>query len=424
MSNKAPGDAFFKIGGGTMAPDARSYVKRQTDDDLLQNVLAGKYCNVLTARQMGKSSLMVQTANSLKRENIQTVVIDLDSVGTHNITDLQWYLGILRLIRQQIELDVNEMSWWGDQRRSTPVQRFTRFVREELLAKVDGRVVVFVDEIDSTLRLKFTDDFFLAIRAMYNERASSPEYRRLTFVLVGVARPADLIKSRHKTPYNIGQTVELDDFTRVEAMTLLPGLAERYPDRAEGILDRVLYWTAGHPYLTQQLCGNVVIRDKREWSDEQIDDLVDDLFFQEGRIREEDHLQWVNRYVRSSLHRDSMLRTYQEVLFGQDVQDEERSIEKSQLKLSGLVKADDRGNLQVRNRIYKRVFDNEWVDLHLPSLAGSDPELSGQSTKWFRRACSTVKSWFIWKEQNRSDITGNGHSRSRSVDRGREQNTQ
>jgi hypothetical protein len=224
---------------------------------------------------------------------------------------------------------------------------------------------------------------------MYNERASTPDYRRLTFVLVGVARPADLIKSQHKTPYNIGHTVELDDFSRTEAMTLLPGLATRYPKRAEAILERVLYWTGGHPYLTQQVCGNIVTRSEREWSDEQIDQLVKELFFQQGQIRREVHLQWVNECVSKSDYAGAMLHTYQKVLSGTKVQDEERSIEKSQLKLSGLVKADAQGYLRVRNRIYERVFGRKWAGLPPLRTAG----LFVQLAKPIVRACSKVRGW-------------------------------
>jgi hypothetical protein len=55
-------------------------------------------------------------------------------------------------------------------------------------------IVIFIDEIDSVLGLNFPiDDFFAAIRACYNKRAQNPEYKRLTFVLLGVATPTELI---------------------------------------------------------------------------------------------------------------------------------------------------------------------------------------------------------------------------------------
>ena len=78
-----------------------------------------------------------------------------------------------------------------------------------MLPQITSPIVVFVDEIDQTLKLQYTDDFFLAIRAMHNDRARNPDNRRLTFVLVGVARPADLVKDHRSTPYNIGLNIPL-----------------------------------------------------------------------------------------------------------------------------------------------------------------------------------------------------------------------
>ena len=73
-------------------------------------------------------------------------------------------------------------------------------------------MVVFLDEIDSTLKLPWTDDLFTALRGMYNERALVPAYERLAFCLIGVAAPNELIKDRRTTPYNVGRTLELRDF--------------------------------------------------------------------------------------------------------------------------------------------------------------------------------------------------------------------
>ena len=131
---------------------------------------------------------------------------------------------------------------------------FTNFVREVILTEIEEQVVIFIDEIDTTLSLPFSDDFFAAIRAMYNTRANDPEFNRLTFVLFGVATPADLIKDRTRAPFNIGQGIDLDDFSQENTRSLQHGLKDIYPEHGEAIFARIYHWTNGHPYLTQKLC--------------------------------------------------------------------------------------------------------------------------------------------------------------------------
>src|SRR5438309_5181925 len=54
----SPRASNFYVTGGTLRPDAPSYVERQADRDLYEGLLGGEFCYVLTSRQMGKSSLM------------------------------------------------------------------------------------------------------------------------------------------------------------------------------------------------------------------------------------------------------------------------------------------------------------------------------------------------------------------------------
>jgi hypothetical protein len=62
---------------------------------------------------------------------------------------------------------------------------------------------------------------------------------------------------------------------------------------------------------------------------------------------------------------------------------EERSIVKSKLKLSGWVKANAQGFLQVRNHIYRRVFGSGWVA----------PESPVRETNGLKSMLSEIGRW-------------------------------
>jgi hypothetical protein len=166
--------ADFYTVGGTLRPKSSSYVERPADQELFKFTEAGELCYVLTSRQMGKSSLMVRTAARLRERGARPVIIDLTRIGTVDID--QWYLGLFSRIRSDLRLNVDVTAWWEQHSSLGPPQRFGEFLREVVLMEVPDPIVIFIDEIDSTLKLDFRDDFFAAVRAVYNERASYPAY--------------------------------------------------------------------------------------------------------------------------------------------------------------------------------------------------------------------------------------------------------
>ncbi len=353
----------FFVAGGTLHPDAPSYVKRPADDELLNLALASKFCYVLTPRQTGKSSLMVRTARRLQEQGVSTAIIDLTEFGTEAKAD-QWYLDLIARLQAELELSVDPEAWWAERSSLSAMKRFNDFLHDVVLTEIEGPVVIFIDEIDTTLNLGFSDDFFAAIRFTYNARASDPVYKRLTFVLLGVAMPADLIKDRGRTPFNIGQGITLKDFSRADASVLQAGLEAVHPGQGEAIFTRIYHWTNGHPYLTQKLCLSVAETEDGGWDDERVDRLVETSFLSE-EVRKESNLQFVRDGVQNSLNRQQMLAIYRQVYRGKEVPDDERSLGKNRLKMLGMVKSED-GILKVRNEIYRRVFNLDWVRENTP----------------------------------------------------------
>src|SRR5262245_47875908 len=249
--------APFYVTGGTLSRDALSYVTRQADGDLYSGLTQGQFCYVLTSRQMGKSSLMVRTAARLREAGAGVVLLDLTAIG-QNLTAEQWYGGLLTQIGQQLKMDNELEEFWESHTKLGPLHRWMQAIRHVLLPRYTGPVVIFVDEIDAVRSLPFsTDEFFAAIREFHNRRTEDEELRRLTFCLLGVASPSDLIRDTRTTPFNIGLRIELYDFTESEAAPLARGL-EREERVGAAMLKRILYWTGGHPYLTQRLCQAAV----------------------------------------------------------------------------------------------------------------------------------------------------------------------
>ena len=356
--------AFFQT-GGTLKASAPSYIERSADTELYQCTMAGTYAYVLTSRQMGKSSLMTRTADRLRKDGVHVAALDLTGIGgdAGSMTADAWYYSLAHNMLRELEVTYKLSVWWKEQAMLPPLNRLMNFFQDVLLTCIQGKIVVFVDEIDTTIKLPFSDDFFAAIRACFNARAKQSEFDRLSFVLLGVASPADLIHDPTRTPFNIGKRIELSDFNSDEAKHFIHGLSEDN-NIAEDLFKRLIYWTNGHPYLTQKLCA--LMRDKGV-IESSVESLVDKVvkaeFLGEGTRIQEDSLKLIeDRITKDEINGIEMIKVYAKVCKGKRVQDQVQSATHAALKLSGLVKADQQGKLIVRNRIYQRVFNTRWVN--------------------------------------------------------------
>ncbi len=293
-----------------------------------------------------------------------------------------------------------------------PLQRWMQAIRQIILPRYMGQVVIFVDEIDAGRSLPFsTDEFFAGIREFYNRRTDDEELSRLSFCLLGVASPSDLIRDTRTTPFNIGRRIELHDFTEEEAAPLAWGLG-REKRVGAALLKQVLYWTGGHPYLTQRLCQAVADADPQSQSPnpQSVDRLSEELFFARRAKERDDNLLFVReRMLRSEVDVAGLLSLYLQARHGKRVMDDETNPLVSVLRLSGITRVEN-GRLQVRNRIYERVFDREWAQANMP-----DAELRRQREAYRRgllRATAVASliiilfsglSIYAFSQRNRAD---------------------
>ncbi|MCT7981836.1 AAA-like domain-containing protein [Laspinema sp. A4] len=380
--------SFYQTEGGTLPLDALTYVEREADQQLYQFARStegnSRVCFVLAPRQTGKSSLMVRTAKRLMEENLICARINIHEFAGVESERVLWF-SLLDEICKQLplpELNLPEClkKLWNRKTDLAPGLQFKNFLLEEILSKMAAeKLVIFIDEIQDLVDLKLQNVFFGVIRNL-SDQTDKPELKKLAFVLLGVAKPSDLLTSTSYT-LNLGDRIELGRLTTEQCRPLLLGL-EKVTTAPAATLTRILHWTGGQPFLTQVICHLVATGNRIEDSaqiEAQVDRVVTEKIITDWRRQDrQSHLQEIENWftkVENSRKPEKLktLGLYREILAQSPIDFWQNDPRHWDLLISGLVTKEE-NRLQVANQIYTQVFDRNWITKTETLLEDNMPE--------------------------------------------------
>lgn len=241
---------------GAVQPDSRFYIPRLADGQLAGQLTRGGTTTTIQAgRQTGKTSLLMQGIHAARQAGHTCIYVDfqlLDPAGRATLASLLRFIS--ETIAEQLDLDLAETTryWEGSQ---NPAQTFNRFLQRSVLPDRPAPLLIAIDEADLLLDAPYKKDFFALLRAWDSRRAFDPAWRQLNLVIVISTHPYLLIDDVNLSPFNIGLTLALQDFTLEQVAEL---------NRVHGAiltpreLPRLMELVGGHPYLVRQALYTLV----------------------------------------------------------------------------------------------------------------------------------------------------------------------
>jgi hypothetical protein len=238
--------------GGAVPLNSEFYVQRPADTDLRNAVT--RYDSIILvkgARQMGKTSMLARGLQFARERAARTALTDFQKFNASNLESVgSFYLSLAESLADQLELSVLPSDVW-DERRG-PNVNFERFVRREVLGRLNAPLVWGLDEVDRLFVTSYGSEVFGLFRSWHNERALDPSgpWSGLTLAIAYATEAHLFITDMNQSPFNIGTRLSLDDFT-VEQVT---DLNERYasPLKDPSEIERFMKVVGGHPYLVRR----------------------------------------------------------------------------------------------------------------------------------------------------------------------------
>jgi len=361
-SNHHPGHST----GRTVKARHLQYLHRPADDGLFVLCRENHSAFILTSPQMGKSSMIAQTADRLVKEQIHPIIIDLSQFPIPPREE-DWFDKILMLLEEELDLSTDAVAWWEGHRFVPPPDRLLQVFENVILPETTQPLVLFLDEIERTLLLSFRSQMFAWLGALDHARHTNPKFHRVSVVVCGVATPTQLLLEGSSQLFRLSQPITLTDFTLSEVLPLAAGLSLPL-DTAEEVVQWVYQWTQGHPYLTQLFCQVIEEQHRSQWTQHEVDDCIRHYLVSPQGVQDR-NLQ----FVRTALTEPgmtglSLLNSYLALWEGTlDPQTTDPAI-LDQLRLSGIIR-EENGTLTIRNAIYKEVFPASWARRYLPAVS-------------------------------------------------------
>ena len=236
---------------GTMDLESNFYVTRTADAVALETIRQqGVTITIKGPRQMGKSSLLIRTMNLARDLQKRVIFLDFQFFDRAALSDAdRFYRQFCQWLSLKLRLSDQTEQWWQLYGSMGNPLVCTFYLQDYLLSELNCPVLLGMDEVESMFGTPFRTDFFGMLRGWHNSRATEPIWKQLDLALVTSTEPYQLIEDLNQSPFNVGQVIDLTDFSLEQVADLNQLHGTPFSDKQ---LDRLMDLLHGHPYLVRR----------------------------------------------------------------------------------------------------------------------------------------------------------------------------
>ena len=233
---------------GAIESQSPFYIVRDADRivDEITNLEKGATFAIKGPRQVGKSSLLLRTAEAAAKAGKNLALLDFQEIDDTYFANADTFLrNFCEMISSELKLESRVDEYLDGQPN---IRKCTRYMGDYLL-KEAAPVVLALDEVEKVFERPFQSDFFSMLRGWHNRRArfNDPIWKRLDMVIVTSTEPHYFIKNLAESPFNVATKVLVGEFSD----TQLSNLNTKYGSPLTNEqLERLMVLVGGHPYLS------------------------------------------------------------------------------------------------------------------------------------------------------------------------------
>ncbi len=297
---------FLESPDHPMSPDSYFYIDRREDQDFRKHIKRpGVTITIKGPGQVGKSSMLNRVMPTATAAGKKVVRLDFQLFDESTRANGKlFFRHFCEQLTHKLKIVDRIQGYWQWSNKS---QNCTDYMSDYVLQTVAQSLILMMDKVEVIFDTDFCTDFFGMVRNWHNSRAIQPIWKKLDLVFVTSTEPLQFIPNNNLSPFNVGFTIPLVDFTLDEVAEL--NCRHNSPLNTYEV-QRLMNLVAGHPYLTRQALYQVA--SKRFTSNELFNRAADD----DGPFRL--HLQ---RHLQRLQHRPEQQRALKQVIEQKDLSD-------------------------------------------------------------------------------------------------------